>query len=305
MSEETTRGHAPPSSHLRSAGPSQRRPQNLDGLKTQPNMSENKTEDTDEREALITEICDYVLKFPTRAKGQEPSEERSHTVIIPDIETEHGNASLTYHLKAAVADFFKEFEGRLNAIRIKHTEGAVSLFNMDTKSARDTVLSSLVQHATVYMVIGLNVEIEAAINKVFQKAILYGEARTMSHAIDNTEQDTGKIDLRESISTLRKILAREKRADKHFIKVLGGIDNVYVPVGKGRPRTWTKASLDQAVRKASIKFKKDKYRPPTLSDVAAHISRLYPDRMQLNAKSLGQMLKRYELEWKDLKNPQI
>jgi len=71
----------------------------------------------------------------------------------------------------------------------------------------------------------------------------------------------------------------------------------------GRPRTWTKEGLDQAVRKASLKFKKAKYRSPTLSDVAASISKQYPDRMPLNAKALGQMLKRYELEWKKLKNP--
>ena len=262
-------------------------------------------EATAEREALITEICDHVLKFGARENGKEVSDEMSHTVVIPDIETEHGKASLTYHLKTAVADFFKDFEDRLGTLRLRLTDGRMSRFSMDTKTSRENLLTLLVEYATAYMVMGLNVETEAAINKTFQKAIIYAEAKTMSHALENTGQGSAKVDLRGTLTTLRKALAQEKRADGHFIKILGHLDKIYMPTGKGRPRTWTKAGLEQAVRKASLKFKKDKYRPPTLNDVATSISKNYPDRMPFNAKSLGQMLKRYEIEWKGLKNPQI
>jgi hypothetical protein len=202
-----------------------------------------------------------------------------------------------------VADFFKEFEGRLEAIRLKRTDGAMFQFDVSTKSAHESALSLLVQYATVYMVMGLNAEVEAAINKLFQKAIIYAEARAMSLAIDNAEQAKGKIDLRESISTLRKRLASEKKADEQFIKALSGLDNVHISVGKGRPRTWTKESLEKAVRKASLQVRKEKYRTPTLNDMARDLNKRNPDRVRLTGKALGQMLKRYKVNWKSIKNP--
>jgi hypothetical protein len=265
--------------------------------------NETEAENTNEREALIAEICDHILKFPTRAKGQEPGEEKAHTVVIPDIETEHGNASLTYHLKAAVAYFFNEFEGRLDAIRLKHTDGTVSLFELDSKSSRENVLSNLVQYAAVYMVMGLNAEIEAVINKLFKKAVIYAEARTMSLAIDNSKQSDAKIDLRENIANLRKMLAQEEKADEHFVNALGKLEHVHVSVSKGRPRTWTKESLEKAVRRASFQVRKEKYRTPTLEDIARDLNKRNPDRARLTGKALGQMLTRYEINWKDIKNP--
>jgi hypothetical protein len=265
-------------------------------------MSKNGAEDANEREALITEICDYILKSPARAKGEEIADEIYHTVVIPDVETDHGNASLTYHLKAAVAAFFKEFEGRLDAISLKHTDGAVWQFKIDTNSARENVLSLLVQYATVYMVIGLNAEIESAINTTFKKAIIYAEAKAMSKAVDKSGGGDAKIDLRESIATLQKTLAREKKADDLFVEALGRLDNVYITAGKGRPRTWTKEALENAVRKASSQIKREKYRTPTLADVARTLNKRNPDRVPLTAKSLGEMLRRYKINWKDIKS---
>ncbi len=116
---------------------------------------------------------------------------------------------------------------------------------------------------------------------------------TYKIAMEKTASDMGiaAIDLKDVVQEAAHIFTR---ANKEILELRKA----------GRPRTWTKEGLDQAVRKASLKFKKDKYRSPTLTDVAASISKHYPDRMPLNAKSLGQMLKRYELEWKNLKNPQ-
>jgi hypothetical protein len=264
-------------------------------------MSKNKTdiENAEDREALIAEICDQILNFPARAQGQTQStnEGKSHTVVIPDIETEHGKASLTYHLKASVADFFKEFEGCLDSIYLERTDGARSRFDLDQKNDRETVLSTLVQYATVYMIMGLKVEVEAAINKVFKKAIIYAAARTMSRAVSNNEHLTAKIDLRESWTNLKKKIAKEKKADEYFVNALSSLDHVHLPTSKGRPATWDKSKIEQAVIRARSAFKKRKYRAPTLKELALEISKRQP----LTEASLKMLLKRHGLSWRAMK----
>ncbi len=261
-------------------------------------MSKNKTdiENAEEREALIAEICDYILNFPAKARGQTQStnEGKSHTVVIPDIETEHGKASLTYHLKASVADFFKEFEGCLDSIYLKRTDGARSRFDLDQKTARETVLSTLVQYATVYMVMGLNVEVEAAINKVFKKAIIYAEAKTMSLAVGNDEQLTAKIDLRESWSNLKKKFAKEKKPDEYFVNALSRLDHVHLPISKGRPATWDKSKIEQMIRRAVAGFRKKNYgRRPTLTEAA--------NELKMPVATLKSQLQRYGLRYSTYK----
>ncbi|MDQ3688225.1 MAG: hypothetical protein M3430_21890 [Acidobacteriota bacterium] len=228
----------------------------------------------------------------------------------PDIETEHGNVHCTFNFKTVVADFFKEFEERVDFTEFKQTNGKVARFTVVSESDRENVLLYLVQYAAVFMLRELDAEIKEAFYRSFKRATVFAETRVMSLAINdalaaNLVEDDFEIDLRETISALQKTLAKERESDKRLIKALAELDHVKLATSKGRPRTWTKEGLDQAVRKASIKFKKAKYRSPTLSDVAASISKQYPDRMPLNAKALGQMLKRYKLEWKKLKNPQI
>ncbi len=71
----------------------------------------------------------------------------------------------------------------------------------------------------------------------------------------------------------------------------------------GRPSRWTKAKLEQATRKAVAQATKEKYRTPNLSEVAEVLNRRYRNFPPLNAKAFGQLLKRYDIEWKEIRKP--
>jgi hypothetical protein len=111
----------------------------------------------------------------------------------------------------------------------------------------------------------------------------------------------GRVDARPFIRGIGQAAAA--RRTKRFIDLASKLPNIRVSTSKGRPRTWTQQSLRQAVEKAILQVRKKKYREPRLTDVATSLNKSYPDRMPLNAKSLGQMLKRHGIDWKELKNP--
>jgi hypothetical protein len=257
----------------------------------------------DKREKLITEICNHILH--ERSKS-EKAEGDVHTVVREDIDTGHGNVYCAYHIKTAIADFFKVFEARVDDIALKTPGGERNRFDLATDSMRESTLSFLVQHAAVLMIAGLDSEIKSAISRLFEKAIVYAEVKTMALAINNSENSDATtvpiIDPRENIALLKKKLEAEK--EDVLTRALSSIHQANVVTGKGRPRIWTKESLHEAVRTAATQFKKGKYRNPNLKDVASVLNKKHPDRMQLNAKSLGQMLKRHEIEWMGIKNPQ-
>ena len=129
---------------------------------------------------------------------------------------------------------------------------------------------------------------------VFVMEKLYQSMLSKSGVIDGKSVDISKI--KEELEVLAKDLITER---KTFLK-----EHLYLPTGKGRHPRWTKEKLEQATRKAAAQVRKEKYRPPRLSEVAEKINKRYPNMPPLNAKALGQLHKRYAIEWKIIKNPQ-
>lgn len=242
-------------------------------------------------------------KIPEELTLEEFTEFFTARPLRVTIEALLTKVTLELPIRDLVALFIAQLQSAHSHIPIKFTE---TVGDLDlTLPENETVIWSLAETAVIYYLGTINKKIGDALNALFEESlrvsIQYNAGRYAQHIATKSDYIPLENDLRPLLEELR---TREDALNRHRItEVITKIGGLRLEPAKGRPRTWTKESLLLAVSKASTQFRKEKYRPPTLNEVATAISRKYPDRMSLSGKALGQMLKRYELSWKDIKNP--
>jgi hypothetical protein len=132
---------------------------------------------------------------------------------------------------------------------------------------------------------------------LFPKAILDSATITAAQAAYTVTSQMGisspdKEDFKYMIDSHSKYLVREAKKRMHIS-------------GPGRPPIWTKETLEKAANKAAARAAKVKYRAPRLQDVAEVLNKRYPSQRPLTGNSLRMLLKRYEVDWKTIKNAHI
>ena len=258
-------------------------------------------------------IEETVRKFLTE-KYREVDEPLKAELIQFSTETDSmsfdarfGNVTVEYPLTNLITHIVDEMNARLVRLPLKFKDGKIDIIFEEAEGLK-AGLDWFTTVAAVYFFLNLQSKAAAALNLLFDESLaislMAGQAGFAKKMGDRGIGPPADINVREGLNGLKK---QEAAADRHRIAhaLLGTFERLGLkfPCSKGRPRTWTQKSLRQAVEKASLQVRKKKYREPRLTDVATSLNKSYPDRMPLNAKSLGQMLKRHNIDWKELKNP--
>jgi hypothetical protein len=218
-----------------------------------------------------------------------------------------GNVTVEFPMTNLITHIVDEMNARLVRLPLKFKDGKIDIIFEEAEGLK-AGLDWFTTVAAVYFFLNLQPKAAAALNLLFDESLaislMAGQAGFAKKMGDTGIGPPADINVREALNGLKK---QEAAADRHRVAhtLLGTFERLGLkfPCGKGRPRTWTQKSLRQAVEKASLQVRKKKYREPRLTDVANSLNKSYPDRMPLNAKSLGQMLKRHDIDWKELKNP--
>jgi hypothetical protein len=260
---------------------------------------------------LITEIVKRVLanfgedQFPEGVSQSEFIDFFSTQPFPFSLKARSTKATLEVHLHELVSHIVKNIREQFGHIplKFKGVEGEIDL-NHPENGAFIEKFSSL---AAGYFLSGLKTKMSDAIDALFNEALHMSielgsddVARKVGEIYNYIPQEINLSHLIENLKTQDAIM-NQTRMREHIKRI--SAEEIKIIATRGRPRTWTRDGLRQAVSKASHLIRKEKYRSPTLEDIAKALNRKFPDRMLLSGKSLGQMLKRYEIEWKGIKNP--
>lgn len=262
---------------------------------------------------LIAEVVKNVLaahpedKLPKSVTLEEFVEYFSSHPYPVSLETQSIRVELSFQTHELISYLVSELKERFAHVPIK-LKGVTNAELDLERPENQTMLRHFAEVAASLFLATITAKISGAIDTLCEQSlgvaiqICSGNvAKGLSRKYDFIPD---RLDLRPFIEQVNaQEAARNKKWITEIVERIGH-DGLNVASTKGRPRTWTKEGLRQAVGKACLQFRKDKYRAPTLNDVANSLNRKYPDRMKLNAKSLGQILKRYDIDWKEIKNPQ-
>jgi hypothetical protein len=211
-------------------------------------------------------------------------------------------------IEIPVADLIKkivnEMNERLDSLPMIFKDGEIEL-QFEESEGLKAGLDWFAEVAAVYFLSNLQKKTASMLNLFFEQslsmALKVGQARFAKQLGDRENRTPIDIDMRPLLNSFYEQGAAEDK--ERNARWLDGFKGLKIVSQKGRPRTWTKDSLHQAIRKASFQIRKERYRAPKLVEVAKVLNKRHPGKMSLNAKSLGQMLKRYEIDWKEIKKP--
>ncbi len=197
-----------------------------------------------------------------------------------------------------------KFDAEIDKFSIATPEGS-KVFDWKDDHEREQGLKFFTDFAVCYLIPKIGNYVAEAIESLLEQSFSFAKTTGCLRIAKDYDEATGSgLDLHSLIADIRDAVKQAPPDKKEYIrKALEHYSGLQVQSVKGRPRTWTKESLEKAVRRASFQVRKEKYRTPTLEDVARDLNKRNPDRARLTGKALGQMLTRYEINWKGIKNP--
>ncbi len=264
-------------------------------------------------ERLIAEIVEKVLTayfeaatFPDGFKNPDLDALVRHFSLNPlqvSFDAQPTKTTLTFQVSEVVSYIVGQIKERFEHLAIKFKDGDVD-FDLSHPD-NQVMIGCFAEGAARYFLGNLRMKMALALDSLCEESIrmtlevMSAEmAKDISKKYDYIPQEIDLRSLVEELRTKELIMNRQR-----ILNIAADFEGLTVIATKGRPRTWSKDGLQQAVRRAALQFRKDKYRGATLNELASMLNRRFPDRMPLSGKSLGQMLKRYEINWKEIKNP--
>jgi len=258
----------------------------------------------DEIVRKVLELADAVDKLPEDITREEFIKHFTSHPFPHSIKAQFTKATIEFPVCDLVAHVIAQITERFRQVNLKFKDTDIKLDLTDPENR--TLVRPLVETAVVYFLSNLKMKIANAMDALCEEAIRMATQIMADRIARQIGEQEDYIPLENNVRKLfEELRAEETNAEhKRISQTASVIKGLEFETTKGRPRTWTKEGLSQAVNRASHQFRKEKYRSPTLDEIATRLNRRYPDLMLLSGKALGQMLKRYGLSWKDIKKPQ-
>jgi len=262
-------------------------------------------------DSLVAEIVETVLfahfsspKLPREVTREEMVEHFSTTPLPVTVAAQAANCHFSLPLSELATSIAMDMTERVKSVVFRFKDGDVNFDFRENEGAR-LLAKYLAPLAAEYFLLNMEAKLATAVDSLCAESVRMAvELGSLQGAKDIAEKGD-RIPLEIDFGPILKKLKKDEldRDQERIMRLAGQFEGLTLATRKGRPRTWTKEGLTQALRKTTFQFRKERYRAPTLGEVAASLSKRYPDRMLLSGKSLGQMLKRYGIDWKEIKNP--
>ncbi len=258
-------------------------------------------------EAIVQKLLTEELKESSIPLELDTTEYLEHFFANPfpmSFNTCFGKVTIELPLANLARQVVDEMNARLVTLPIKFKDGEMEL-HFEEADGMKAGLDVFAEVAMTYFLYNVKPKAVFMLNLFFEEslsvALKTAQASYAKKLGDSEKRTPLEIDMRPLLNSFREREAAED--NERIARALRNFEGLKIISSKGRPRTWTKESLEKAVRRASFQVRKEKYRTPTLEDVARDLNKRNPDRARLTGKALGQMLTRYEINWKDIKNP--
>ncbi len=251
---------------------------------------------------VLTSYLEGAVEDQSALKEWVSSTEEKGFLIGLDLEKVKGRFSIQLHPLAIT--LFEKFDAQINDFIVNTPEGALSFDWKGTKD-REEGLKVFTDLAICYLLPKIGHYIGEAIESLVEQSFCFAKTAGCVKIAKTYDRAVGiGVDIKKLTSVMKDTVRQVPLDKQEYVReALEHHTGLQVQSTKGRPRTWTKEGLEKAVRKASFQARKEKYRVPRLNDVAEILNKRYPDRTRLTGKGLGQMLTRYEISWKEIKNP--
>jgi hypothetical protein len=213
------------------------------------------------------------------------------------VETRFGKVTVELSVADAASCFFEDTNARLENMTALFRDGGEVDIAFEEVGGVKAGTARLTQLALTYLLVVLREKVVSTMNMLFEESLLVsvmaGRASFTKDIAIKLERLPAQIDTRPLLNNLITKEANENRIRiGRTINDLNGLKSF-------NKSDWSQDKLRQAVIWAITKVPKNGN--PTLARVAESISKRYLLEPAMKADALRMMLKRYELDWKELK----